>query len=149
MIFGRSQVLRASAGPMKNRVLRKSQFFVLVIYFEPILMLRWFHWEVLGRPQGAPDVPRGGLGRLKVPFWDLQGLSKWVPFFAFGGFGGPGGSEMAPGPMFYMFFEVLPSKIRRPLVVRVRPRPSIGWGGLPLPPPLSAGPLAGRWAKHT
>ena len=105
-------MLRASAGPIKNRVLRKSLFFALVIYFASILVLRWLLWEVLGRPQGALRLPRGALGSPKVPFWDPHGLSKWGPFSLLAGFGGPGGFERPPGPIFVCFLWFYQAKLQ-------------------------------------
>ena len=68
--------------------------------------------EVLGRPQGALRLPREALGSPKVPFWDPHGLSKWGPFSLLAGFGGPGGFERPPGPIFVCFLRFYQAKLQ-------------------------------------
>ena len=78
--MGGSEVLRASAGPTKNRVSRKSHFFAFVLLFELIFVLRCLLWEVFGTPQGAPGLPSESWGGSRCHFGTPTGCPKSILF---------------------------------------------------------------------
>ena len=103
-------MLRASAGPIKNRVLRKSPFFALVIYFASILVLRWLLWEVLGRPPGAFRFQGTPWEAARYLFGTSTGSPNGGLFRSWRALGDQGALRGLLG-RFLSIFNVLPGKI--------------------------------------